>query len=117
MAIVRMTGTVDGNPIIFSKDGGGFWTASIPKDVDGEWVVDITAFDEAGNTSYSAMLLTVRSWLDTLDVKIVPLNYSVVEVSENYPNKNETPDFVFMVVDNTFKYGELQQNYYFTEVI
>lgn len=110
MAIVRMVGNVDGNQIIFGKDGDGLWAASIPRDIDGEYIVDVTAYDEAGNEAYSASMLFIVDPY-TLEVKMLPLTFTNVGVKENYYDTIERSDFVPIEIDSSFTYNDLPHNY------
>lgn len=115
MAIVRMIGTVDGVDVIFRPDGSGHWTTSIPDGLSpGYYIIDITAYDEAGNSSYCASkLLTFDP--EALIFRIAPLNFSSISVEENY-NEAEMPSYAYFRIDPIFDYQDLQQNYYFMEV-
>lgn len=55
--VVKVWGRVDGADVIFSCVQGDVWQVPVPLDLDGEYVVEIFAEDEAGNQSYMARLL------------------------------------------------------------
>lgn len=57
MAVKRVFGRVDGIEMVLNHETGDRWNVPVPLDVDGEYVVDIIAEDEAGNQSYMAKLL------------------------------------------------------------
>lgn len=57
MAVARVFGRVDGTEVVFDRAVGDRWNIPVPLDVDGEYVVEITAEDEAGNQSYMARML------------------------------------------------------------
>ena len=60
MAVARVFGRVDGAEVILQQAGGDRWNVPVPLDIDGEYVVEIMAEDEAGNQTYlSKMLYTV----------------------------------------------------------
>lgn len=55
--VTKVWGRVDGKDVIFSYAQGDVWQVPVPLDLDGEYVVEILAEDEAGNQSYLARLL------------------------------------------------------------
>ena len=55
--VVALRGTVNGNIISFARAQGDRWEAIIPKSLNGAYVVDMSAVDEAGNIAYIACLL------------------------------------------------------------
>lgn len=50
---VKLTGSVNGNDIILTYDSqGDRWFSIIPPSLNGIFIVDLTAWDEAGNMAY-----------------------------------------------------------------
>lgn len=49
MAVARVVGFVDGEFVIFQKTSGDVWSVSVPLDLDGEYVIVVRVYDEAGN--------------------------------------------------------------------
>jgi Domain of unknown function len=115
MAIVKMIGNVDGNNIIFEKDSGDLWIAAVPKGMHGEYVIDIIAYDNAGNEAYSAAMIFIVDPY-TLEVRIVPANFSNSIVIEDHKEETKVSEFAYIEVKENFDIKELQHNYY-TEVI
>ena len=59
MAVAKVFGRVDGAEVVLEKKGD-VWSVPVPLDLDGEYVVEIMAEDDAGNLSYiTKMLYTV----------------------------------------------------------
>lgn len=114
--IVKMIGVVDGQTVIFNKDGGGRWTASIPKDMDGEYVIGVTAYDEAGNQAYATSMLFIVD-PSTLQIKMIPLKYSYKINKKTYVAKPETSDFMFYEIGDKFAAKEMMQNFVAKAVI
>lgn len=57
--VVRLYGLCDGNPIEFVYQGENLWDAIVPKNLSGQYLVQLTAEDEAGNQShYIDLVLT-----------------------------------------------------------
>jgi hypothetical protein len=57
--ITRLEGTADNYTLVFTQVGGS-WQATVPADLtDSEYVVSLTAYDDAGNSSFFATLLLI----------------------------------------------------------
>lgn len=106
MAIVKMVGKVGGNAIIFSRDGSGFWMAAVPKDINGEFIVEVIAFDEAGNEAYSSSMLFIVD-ASALSVKIIPLQFAYKVLDSEYKEKLSLSDFVFYSSNSDFKFKKM----------
>lgn len=57
MAVARVFGRVDGVEVVLNKEEGDRWSVPVPLDLDGEYVIEIVAEDEAGNQTYLAKML------------------------------------------------------------
>lgn len=72
--IARVWGECAAADILFRMRADGLWEAVVPREEGGEYVVEVWAEDEAGNTSYLATLLfsvdpnTLSVRVSTLDV-------------------------------------------------
>lgn len=55
--VVCIEGKVDGNDVIFSKKEGDLWEAIVPFNVDGTYIMELTAYDEFGNTGHITKVL------------------------------------------------------------
>lgn len=83
MAVTRVFGRVDGTEVIFNRSDGDRWNIPVPLDVDGEYVVEIVAEDDAGNQSYMAKILfCVNSSM--LCVTILPVPFYAELLPKNY---------------------------------
>ena len=72
--VVELRGKIDGKEILFERVSQDEWRAAIPREFCGFYIVELEAFDEAGNRAYiTKFLLTVD--LDSLGVKLVPCSY------------------------------------------
>ncbi len=81
--IVKVSGKIDGKEVIFEKADGDQWSVMVPYDLDGMYVVELTAENEAGNIAYCTKMLLIVDPA-TLCVKLVPLDYMVEVISEDY---------------------------------
>lgn len=57
--VTRVWGHVEGVEVIFTHLEGDTWACNVPKELDGEYVVDVYAEDEYGNIGYAATILFV----------------------------------------------------------
>lgn len=111
MAIVKMVGQADGAEIIFRLNDERDWIATIPKDLDGEYVVEIKAYDEAGNQAYASSMLFIVDPA-TLEVQVIPINYAYKTLEhEDFNNKTVISEFVYHEVRNSFEFKEQPQNF------
>ena len=55
--VVRLIGKVEGQDVIFTRLKGDIWTAEVPAQKSGRYVMELTAFDEAGNIAYCTDVL------------------------------------------------------------
>jgi hypothetical protein len=115
MAVVKMTGRIDSVEIVFSLSETGAWIATVPPDIYGEFVVEVTALDEAGNAAYStAMLFTVD--IGDLSFSVIPLSYAYKVSGEGFSKVEVQSDYTFYAVNSHFGYAELPPNF-LTEVV
>ena len=47
--IVKVSGKVDGRNVIFDRAEGDQWKVTVPFDLDGMYVIEVTAEDDSGN--------------------------------------------------------------------
>lgn len=50
--VVRLEGNIDGQQIFFERESGDKWKAFIPANLNGIYIVELTATDWAGNRCY-----------------------------------------------------------------
>ena len=81
--VVKLRGKIDGKDVLFERMDGEHWSASIPHGDRGYYIVELEAYDEAGNCSYMAkFLLTFHS--DALTVKLELYKYQVGLMLSDY---------------------------------
>lgn len=72
--VVRLEGKIDNQTVIFWHKQGDEWEAIIPSNMSGIYIVELTAYDEAGNKGYaSKYLVTVN--IGHLNIKIEPFQW------------------------------------------
>ena len=81
--VVKVSGKIDGKEVIFERAEGDRWNAMVPYDLDGMYVVELTAENDAGNIAYCTKMLLIVDPA-TLCVRLVPLDYMVEVVPEDY---------------------------------
>ncbi|MBD9338645.1 PF13754 domain-containing protein [Mediterraneibacter faecis] len=81
--VVKATGKVDGKEVIFERAEGDLWKVTIPYDLDGMYVVEVTAEDEAGNIAFCTKLLLIVDPA-TLCIHLIPYEYTVEVVQEEF---------------------------------
>lgn len=80
--ITKVYGHVDGVEVIFTPSLDGItWTCTVPKDKDGEYIVDLYAVNDTGVESYYA---TVLFAVKGVAVTIKWLNYRVTARMSRY---------------------------------
>ena len=50
--VVKVSGKIDGKEVIFERAEGDRWNATVPYDLDGMYVVELTAENDAGNIAW-----------------------------------------------------------------
>lgn len=55
--VKRVFGKVDGIEVNYDHSKGDWWNVPVPLDIDGEYVIEVIAEDEAGNQSFITRLL------------------------------------------------------------
>ena len=93
--VKSLVGMVSGDQIVFHPDGEG-WKAEIPANIYGEFVIELFAEDDAGNSSYYNTILFVAK-LNGIYVQILNENFSekgltrflVMQKESNYQIRKE----------------------------
>ena len=52
MAVERLIGKTDSFEVIFDRLKDNSWTVNVPSNIIGEYVMDLYAYDEAGNLGF-----------------------------------------------------------------
>lgn len=81
--VTRAYGFANGQAITLTRDVGDFWTAEVPYNEDGEYVVELYAEDEAGNIGYMCTILFVVSHHE-MKAYIVPRGYAARKAHKGY---------------------------------
>ena len=81
--VVKLTGIINGSTVVFERNSGDVWEATIPKNLNGQYVVELYAYDEAGNIGYAAKYIITID-LEALCVKFEPYPYYTRPYLSNY---------------------------------
>ena len=81
--ITKVIGKVDGQEVVFERSEGDKWTVTVPYDLDGMYVIEVTAYNDAGNVTYCTKMLLIVDPA-TLCVCLVPYEYTVEVVPDDY---------------------------------
>lgn len=83
----KVIGTVDGKEFSFEKsDREDIWVVNVPADTDGEYIVDVTAYDEAGNMAFCTKYLLIVN-VKNLVCKLLPIEYASDLLGEKYKSE------------------------------
>lgn len=90
--VTKVIGKVDGQEVIYERSEGDLWKVTVPLDLDGMYVIEVSAYDEAGNISFCTKMLLIADPA-TLCAKLIPLDYTVEVVSKEYDVTIKNNDF------------------------
>ena len=57
--VVKVSGKIDGKEVIFERAEGDRWNVTVPYDLDGMYVGELTAENDAGNIAYCTKILLI----------------------------------------------------------
>lgn len=106
MTVARVEGVCNGATIIFTPNADGTWDVDVPALPSDTYVVSVTAYDEAGNSAYRALMLFSVD-VQSLVVKILPLHFASAEVPGQYGAVQQRTDFAYAVMDEPYQYHVL----------
>ena len=109
--IVKVSGKVDGQDVIFERSEGNQWNITVPYDLDGMYVIEVTAENDAGNVAYCTKMLLIVDPA-TLCVKLVPLDYMVEVVPEECETHIIPEDYLVEVMEEQYQVATLPDLFY-----
>lgn len=80
--VVRLEGKVNGQDVIFSKGEGDTWNGVFPFREKCEVIIELIAYDEAGNFCYKTCYLLAFD-PESLYIKLIPADYWLQEELED----------------------------------
>ena len=90
--VVKLEGKVDGSVIIFEREEGDVWKATIPPRASGIYIVELTATDDAGNVAYCAKYIITID-VSALTVRIEPFDKYAIPEEDDINAKELLPKF------------------------
>lgn len=90
--VVRLIGKINSDPVIFERKAGDRWEAIIPSVPSGVYVVELSAYDEAGNMAY------VSQFLLSIDLTALCAQVMIQEIG----SRNRTEKFCADVLSDHF---------------
>ena len=76
--VIRLEGKVQGQDVIFNRVQGDEWETIIPPSLNGVYIVELKAYDDAGNMAYTARyILTIDLTSIHAKVRINRINTKV----------------------------------------
>lgn len=112
--VKSLYGLVDGQQIVFERNGD-VWETTIPADLDGTYIVELWAVDEAGNVGYrSDYIITID--LASLCVHLVPYDKSAEKMSGQYLVHTESREYCATICENEYRSESCLSPYYATVI-
>lgn len=82
--VVKLIGSINGDSVVFQRFDGDVWEATIPKNLNGQYIIELYAYDEAGNIGYATKYIMTID-LKSLCIKLEPLQYYTnIRLSDYY---------------------------------
>ena len=114
--VIRLEGIVNGDNIIFQKEGEQ-WKAAVPANLKGEYVLEISAYDESGNKAYTTKHLFSYDPFSIV-FKLMPLEYylEVIE-NENYLEVIENEYYLEVIENENYSIKVIEAEKYKIDVV
>lgn len=107
--VAGVYGKANGTEITFSRKEGGTWEAQVPWTEDGEYAVELYAYDDAGNIGYACTMLFVISGHE-LQGYVVPRGFSGTGDSNDYKGLPGLQEFLGNIQSTSFE-GKVEKEY------
>lgn len=102
--VVKLVGSIEGQEIVFSRKDGDIWETSIPSSENGVYILELTAVDEAGNTSFVAKyVVTIDTTALQVTLEAFPWDSEVV-LSDYFASSYLSDYFSHCCLSNYFAY-------------
>jgi hypothetical protein len=112
---MRLVGYVDGIEVRFDFCPPSTFKAEIPRQLDGTYILQLRAIDDAGNeTNYSNIFIKID--FQQLKIQILPINYSCIENGVNMAYRELNNGFNVLPMIHNFSTHEIV-NYCYRELV
>ena len=113
--VQKVYGKANGTEVIFEYQGGDLWTITVPSNLEGEYVVELYAEDDAGNESYLCkMIFTIFG--HELKAVYMDTSYFAENTSRDLTGIINLKEFLADIIKNDFG-AEKKEKRYAAEVI
>ena len=109
--VSRVEGIVNGDPIIFSRVVGDQWEAQVPASLNGTYVLEMTAWDEAGNMANRAFYLLAYDPVN-LCASLIPLPYAAAVDPGSWSAAVRLSDYCAQLDPDPWQTETLLSDYY-----
>ena len=109
--VARVEGIVNGDPVIFRWVVGDQWEAQVPASLNGTYVLEMTAWDEAGNMTSRAFYLLAYDPVN-LCASLIPLPYAVAVDPGPWSAAVRLSDYCAQLVPGPWQTETLLSDYY-----
>ncbi|MDF2800219.1 MAG: hypothetical protein K0S61_122 [Anaerocolumna sp.] len=103
---MQLIGFLDGVEVSFDFLPPNTFTAEIPKQNSGVYILELHARDSAGNMTYYNNIFIKIDYLK-LEVRIIMDNYDIIQNSEGFSYRQYEPIFSDLHHELTYSYREL----------
>ena len=97
--VTRVEGIVNGDPVIFQRVVGDQWEAQVPSSLNGTYVIEMTAWDEAGNMAFTTRYLLQYDPVN-LCVKLMQIPYVAELEPEKWKKTIKLSDFYAELIES-----------------
>lgn len=81
--VTRVEGVINGDYVIFKRTVGNQWEAEVPASLNGIYILEMTAYDEAGNMAYTSKYMLLYD-PDNLRASLIPYQYQSDLINRKY---------------------------------
>ena len=109
--VARVEGIVNGDPIIFGRVVEDQWEAQVPASLNGSYVLEMTAWDEAGNVANRAFYLLAYDPIN-LCASLIPLPYSAAVEQGQWTAAAHLSNYCAQLAPDPWQTETLLSDYY-----
>ncbi len=113
---MKLIGYADGVEVLFDFYPPDTFKAEIPKKLNGIYIIELHAVDDAGNkNNYTNMIIAVD--FNKLTFNILKQNYISNENKDSFKHLKRRQDYKTEVVETFYNYKSLQSEFVFKELV
>lgn len=113
---MRLVGYVDGVEITFDFTPPNTFKAVIPKQLDGTYIVQLHAIDDAGNiTNYFNVFVIID--MQKMRFKVLPKNYPFIQNGETMGYKKLNHQIGAIQIQNNYSSEAIASRYSYRELV